>query len=263
MSYTNIYRNVDFLSSQESPKHLKKPKSLSVQSGIYVQEDSIHERMTGSKKTKAGKHWWRRQPIGGKYRRRQKLLLAGLVFSLILILYLILLCYGLIKYSALVSVIQNLKNEQTKAETLGSFHIYNEAQNKCAEVLHLDSSPSALELTANPCLSTALSQFFRWLPGGRLLSVEIGLCLGARVKPKSRHAVILQPCESNRALRWVCTNETLLGPHNEKVYFNYGNNPHGLVMFYAGNGVWSRWKARDLEGGLMEGGVCGQICEYH
>ncbi|KAM4676709.1 uncharacterized protein O3C94_009112 [Discoglossus pictus] len=294
MSYTNIYRNVEHQVSEGSRELLKKQRGLSVHSdiylqaeegvyepvrgsekeepkeqcgsyrsirefsGAYLQEDSMHQSKRDREKSKYKQHRWSNQQTRGSY-QRSTVLIAALAIGLIVILYLILLSCGLAKYSAMVSEREALQKELKKAETLGSFLIYNEAHNKCAEVLQLNASSSVFDITASPCSPITLSQFFRWIPKARLLNVEAGLCLGALTKPASRLAVKLLPCHLKGALSWVCTNETLLGPHKQQVYFNYGNSVGQRVIFWGGIGIWSRWKAWDLEEGLQEGGVCPQI----
>ncbi|CAI9562346.1 unnamed protein product [Staurois parvus] len=102
-----------------------------------------------------------------------------------------------------------LKEEQKKLASLGSFLVYSEAHEKCAEV-RSSSSPYLYELTASECSPESYTQFFRWLPRGRLMSTKEGLCVGAE-KQRSYQPLRLYECDNERVLNWVCTNETLLG----------------------------------------------------
>lgn len=140
----------------------------------------------------------------------------------------------------------------------GSFLVYSESHNKCAEV-RSSSSPLIFELTASTCSPDFYSQFFRWLPGGRLMSTKEGLCVGAE-KLRSNQPLRLYECDNGRVLKWTCTNETLLSVEGESLYFNFGNNRERVVMLYWGNGLWSRWKAQSLEGKLQNGGACVHCC---
>ncbi|XP_075439587.1 uncharacterized protein LOC142483395 [Ascaphus truei] len=257
MSYSsNMYGNVDYQPPDWSPEPPLKQRSLSEHSDIYLQEESIYEPVTGSQRAERRLRWRRAPPIRGWHWRRNTLLTA-LAISLALILGL--LVVGLTKYSAMATEIEVLKEEQQRAVALGSFLIYNEAHNKCADVR--SSSSGRLEITAATCFPLSFTRLFRWLPGAQLLSVRAGLCLGVFSKPQPNLAIQFLPCGA-KALSWRCTNETLLGLHGNELYFNYGNNPGGLVILFAGNGPWSRWRALGSGGmsDLQEGGVCAQAC---
>ncbi|XP_063787739.1 macrophage mannose receptor 1-like [Pseudophryne corroboree] len=213
--------------------------------------------------------------IGCNQRHRVLAAVSGLV----LILILCILCYFISKYSAatmeLASLreeqrnvthldtaermeLASLRKEQRKLSFLGSFLIFNEEHKKCAEVR--PSSTPPFELTASGCSAVSYSQFFRWLPGGRLMSTKEGLCVGVEGKPQSQKPLRLFHCDDGKSLTWVCTNETLLGVKGENLYFNYGNNKYGIVMLYWGTGPWSRWRAQSTEGKLQDGGACAQSC---
>ncbi|XP_075440596.1 zona pellucida sperm-binding protein 3-like [Ascaphus truei] len=147
-------------------------------------------------------HWGLASPIKGRHWRRNTLLTA-LAISLALILGL--LVVGLTKYSAMATEIEALKEEQQRVVALGR-----------------------LEITAATCFPLSSTRLFRWLPGAQLLSVRAGLCLGVFNKPQPNLAIQFLPCGA-KALSWRCTNETLLGLHGNELYFNYGNNPGGLM----------------------------------
>ncbi|OCT90317.1 macrophage mannose receptor 1 isoform X3 [Xenopus laevis] len=264
-----MYGNVEYVCPERSPAPPLPQISYSEDSDIYLQEDSIYEPVRDKEKGDKKRNWLRSAKFrckeqdtktwtSGQYRR--KIRFAALSIGLVLIVSLILLAGAFAKYSAMVMEMEALKEEKQKALATGSFLIYNEAHNRCAEVRN-SSSSMVLELTASSCTPTSLSQLFRWLPGARILNVAVELCVGVRGKIQSNIVLRLVPCETPQAKSWVCTNETLFGLKGERLYFNYGNNLSGVVMLFDGNGVWSRWKAHGLDGTLQNEGVCAQMCE--
>lgn len=138
----------------------------------------------------------------------------------------------------------------------GSFLLYNEAHNKCAEVRSSSPSRDLFELTASVCSSGSQSQLFHWLPGGRLVSSGEGLCVGVEGRSQSQKPLRLYQCNTDKTLSWECYNKTLLGVKGDNIFFNFGNNPNYMVILYWGTGVWSRWRARNLDGMLLDGGPC-------
>ncbi|KAM8972451.1 uncharacterized protein RCH25_018136 [Pelodytes ibericus] len=250
-------------------------ESLMKESNIYLQEESVYEPVGEKEKAESKRkcrklprigdgteepgHPWRQSSAQtGKY-LRVKILLAVL-FIAVLILALCGLGVGLAKYSTKADEIKSLKKELNSANSLGSFLLYNEDRKRCAEVRSTNSPPH-LDLTASTCAPESVSQLFRWIPGGRLLSLKTRQCLGVKGTPQSLFPLIFLACDNGKALSWTCTNETLLGVKGQSLYFNYGNNPRGIVMLYAGTGPWSRWKARDTDGKLQKGGACAQTCD--
>eukprot|EP00079_Xenopus_tropicalis_P018082 XP_004918902.2 PREDICTED: uncharacterized protein LOC101730320 [Xenopus tropicalis] len=267
--FSTMYGNVEYVCPERSPAPPLPQISYSEDSDIYLQEDSIYEPVWDKERGDNKRNWLRSPKFGrkaqdkktwngGQYRR--KIRLAVLSAGLVLIVSLILLAGGFAKYSAMVIQMEALEEKKQKALAIGSFLIYNEAHNRCAEVRNSSSSMD-LELTTSSCNPTSLSQLFRWLPGARIFNVEVELCVGVRGRIQSKTVIRLVPCESPLAKSWVCTNETLLGLKGERLYFNYGNNFSGIVMLFDGNGIWSRWRAQDLDGTLQNGGVCAQMCE--
>ncbi|KAG8574383.1 hypothetical protein GDO81_009155 [Engystomops pustulosus] len=188
--------------------------------------------------------------------QKHRLCIAVLCCSLLMIVSFLILGYFMSKYYALETELEKVKEQQRRYITMGSFHLYNEAHNKCAEVRSSPTSSNVLELTASGCSSDSYSQLFLWLPGGRLMSSEEGLCVGVDGRLQSQKPLRLYECDTDKILSWECYNETLLGVRGENLFFNFGNNPKYLVMLYWGNGVWSRWRARSLDGKILDGGAC-------
>ncbi|XP_072255830.1 macrophage mannose receptor 1-like isoform X2 [Pyxicephalus adspersus] len=190
--------------------------------------------------------------------QKSKVRIALCFAGLMLILTLCVLGIILPKYSYMKTEVEFLKGEQKKLASLGSFLVYSESHAKCAEV-RSTSSLYQFELTASNCSPDSFSQFFRWLPRGRLMSTMVGLCVGAE-KIRTNQPMRLFECNNERVINWVCTNETLLGVKGESLYFNFGNNRERIIMLYWGTGVWSRWKAQSLEGQVQDGGACVHCC---
>ncbi|XP_075063042.1 uncharacterized protein LOC142151372 isoform X2 [Mixophyes fleayi] len=271
--YCNMYGNVDYV---VPARHGELPlkRSPSEHSNIYLQEESIYEPVRGSEKLDSENrwrlsstgssveettlHWSREPPQRSCHQRRQVLIAVSAVFILVLILILSVFGYFMSKYSATKMEIASLREEQKNWTILGSFFIFNEEHKKCVEVC--SSSSSYLELTASDCSPDSYAQFFRWLPGGRLMSTNEGKCVGVEGKPLSMKPLLLFQCDTEGALSWVCTNETLLGVKGESLYFNYGNSQRKRATLYGGTGTWSRWRAKSLEGKLQDGGACAQSC---
>ncbi|KAM9313301.1 uncharacterized protein PAF06_011293 [Gastrophryne carolinensis] len=266
-----MYGNVDYVPPVPIERNTLR-RSPSEQSNIYLQEESIYEPIRSTGKTDPERLWrlssttssedirhhWSHAPPKQGFLQRHKFLIAVCFCSLMGILTLVLLGVLLPKNSSLKMEIYSLKEEQNKLAAFGSFLIYNEDQKKCVEVR---SSPSSqwLELTASACSADSYSQFFRWLPRGRLMSTKEGLCVGVATQ-RTNLLLRLYQCDSDKVIHWVCTNHTLLGVEGEQLYFNFGNNREKVVMLYRGTGVWSRWRARSLEGKLQDGGACVQCC---
>ncbi|KAM4037884.1 uncharacterized protein ACNLHF_016312 isoform 2-T2 [Anomaloglossus baeobatrachus] len=162
------------------------------------------------------------------------------------------------KYYAMETELEKVKEQNKRHLTMGSFLLYNEAHNKCAEVHSPSAGRDPLELTASVCSSVSDSQLFHWLPGGRLMSLGEGLCVVVEGKPQSQMPLRLSQCNADNTLSWECYNNTLLGVKGENLFFNYGNNPKNIIMLFSGYGIWSRWRARNLDGNVLDGGACAQ-----
>ncbi|XP_073478508.1 uncharacterized protein [Aquarana catesbeiana] len=266
-----MYGNVDIVSPTRFDEN-ELQRCPSENSNIYLQEESLYEPIrstdktdpghlwrlssTGSSVEETGLHWGHSPPRQGCY-QRSKFLFVLCSGCLLVILTLCVLGIILPKYSSMKTEIEFLKEEQKKLASLGSFHVYSESHDKCAEV-RSSSSPHLFELTASECFLDSYSQFFRWLPRGRLMSTKEGLCVGVE-KQRTNQPLRLYECDNERVLNWVCTNETLLGVKGENLFFNFGNNRERIIMLYWGTGIWSRWKARSPEGKLQNG-TCVQCC---
>ncbi|XP_053318168.1 uncharacterized protein LOC128490341 [Spea bombifrons] len=252
-----MYGNIDYPPPEGSPKLPMKKRKPSEESNIYLQDDSIYEPVGNSREQP--KLPWKEVVKKGRCSRKKVLFVILSIGVVLLILILCAMGLGVAKYFRMAAEMVCLKKEQQAAASMGSFLIYNEAHGKCAEV---HSFPQFhLGITANICSPLSRSQLFHWFPGSRLFNLREGLCLGVSGTPQARMAVRLFPCDSAQALSWVCTNSTLLGVKGHQLYFNYGNNPQGILMLYGGTGTWSRWKSRGIDGALQEGGACIQTCE--
>ncbi|CAJ0922281.1 unnamed protein product [Ranitomeya imitator] len=188
--------------------------------------------------------------------QKSRLLVAASSCGLLLLLSIFILGYFMTKYYAMETELEKVKEQHRRHLMMGSFLLYNEAHNKCAEVRSPSTRRETFELTASVCSSLSNSQLFHWLPGGRLMSSEEGLCVGVEGKPQSQKPLRLYQCDFNKTLSWDCYNDTLLGVKRENLFFNFGNNQKHVVMLYWGSGVWSRWRARDLDGTILDGGAC-------
>ncbi|XP_056426772.1 uncharacterized protein LOC130367872 isoform X2 [Hyla sarda] len=242
-----MYGNVDYVPSPPEEASLK--RSPSEHSSIYLQEESIYEPVRSSEKPDS-ENLWRLSSLGSsaedttlRWNQGPPLRNNAWIPS-----------YQR-HYYAMETELKTVK-EQHRYITMGSFLLYNEDHKKCAEVRSSSSSRSVFELTASVCSSVSYSQRFQWLPGGRLMSSGEGLCVGVEGRPQSLQPLKLYPCDTDKTLSWQCSNETLLGVKGEKVFFNYGNNSKYLVILYWGTGVWSRWRARTLDGKILDGGAC-------
>lgn len=219
----------------------------------------------GSSVEDATLHWNQGPPQGSNawihsYQRhcchkRHRLLIALFSCCLLLILSIFISGYFMSKYYAMETELKTVK-EQQRRYIMGSFLLYNEAHNKCAEVRPSSPSRDLFELTASVCSSGSQSQLFHWLPGGRLVSSGEGLCVGVEGRPQSQKPLRLYQCDTDKTLSWECYNKTLLGVKGDNIFFNFGNNPQYMVILYWGTGVWSRWRARNLDGMLLDGGPC-------
>ncbi|XP_044138935.1 uncharacterized protein LOC122929438 [Bufo gargarizans] len=276
-----MYGNVDYVPPVQHGEGFLK-RSPSEHSNLYLQEESIYEPVRGSEKPDSENFWrlssagssvedttlqWnqdlpqRRKTWISSFQRhcchqKHKLLISFFSCGLLLILSILILGYFMSKYYAMETELEMVKEQQRRYITKGSFLLYNEAHNKCAEVRSSSSSRNLFELTASVCSSLSYSQFFHWLPGGRLMSSEEGLCVGVEGKLQSQKPLRLYQCDTDNTLSWECNNDTTLGVKGENLFFNFGNNAKYLVMLYWGNGVWSRWRARNLDGKLLDGGAC-------
>ncbi|KAM3927375.1 uncharacterized protein RB166_010099 [Leptodactylus fuscus] len=274
-----MYGNVDYV----TPVHhgeVSLKRSPSEHSNLYLEEESIYEPVRGSEKSE---NLWRLSSIESSvedntlqwshgppqrskawipsYHRNcchQKHRHLAAVFScgLLLIMSIFILGFFMSKYYAMETELETVKEQQRRFITMGSFLLYNEAHNKCAEVRSSSPSSNTFELTASMCSSVSNSQLFHWLPGGRLMSSEEGLCVGVDGKLQSQKPLRLYQCDTDKILSWQCYNDTLLGVKGENLFFNYGNNQKYLVMLYWGTGIWSRWRARNLDGKVLDGGAC-------
>ncbi|XP_056426771.1 uncharacterized protein LOC130367872 isoform X1 [Hyla sarda] len=273
-----MYGNVDYVPSPPEEASLK--RSPSEHSSIYLQEESIYEPVRSSEKPDS-ENLWRLSSLGSSaedttlrwnqgpplrnnawipsYQRhcwqKHRLMIIIFSFGLLFFLTICILGFYMSQYYAMETELKTVK-EQHRYITMGSFLLYNEDHKKCAEVRSSSSSRSVFELTASVCSSVSYSQRFQWLPGGRLMSSGEGLCVGVEGRPQSLQPLKLYPCDTDKTLSWQCSNETLLGVKGEKVFFNYGNNSKYLVILYWGTGVWSRWRARTLDGKILDGGAC-------
>ncbi|XP_069618278.1 uncharacterized protein [Ranitomeya imitator] len=276
-----MYGNVDYVPpAQHGDVFLK--RSPSEHSDIYLQEESIYEPVPRSEKPDS-ENLWRLSSTGSSVEdttlqwnpvppkrskawipsyqshccyQKSRLLVAASSCGLLLLLSIFILGYFMTKYYAMETELEKVKEQHRRHLMMGSFLLYNEAHNKCAEVRSPSTRRETFELTASVCSSLSNSQLFHWLPGGRLMSSEEGLCVGVEGKPQSQKPLRLYQCDFNKTLSWDCYNDTLLGVKRENLFFNFGNNQKHVVMLYWGSGVWSRWRARDLDGTILDGGAC-------
>ncbi|KAM4035975.1 uncharacterized protein ACNLHF_015007 isoform 2-T2 [Anomaloglossus baeobatrachus] len=267
-----MYGNVDCVPpAQRGEVFLK--RSPSEHSDIYLQEESIYEPVRGSEKPDSENLWrlssigsseedttlrWSKGPPKRSFYQKSRLLIVVSSCGLLLLLSIFILGYFMNKYYAMETELEHVKEQNKRHITMGSFLLYNEAHNKCAEVRSSSTGKDLLELTTSICSSVSDSQLFHWLPGGRLMSLGEGLCVVVEGKPQSQKPLRLSQCNADKTLSWECYNDTLLGVKGENLFFNYGNNPKNMVMLYWGNGVWSRWRARNLDGNVLDGGACAQ-----
>ncbi|XP_073445062.1 uncharacterized protein [Dendrobates tinctorius] len=265
-----MYGNVDYVPpAQHGDVFLK--RSPSEHSDIYLQEESIYEPVPRREKPDSENLWrlsstgssvedttlqWNPDPPKRSCYQKSRLLVAASTCGLLLLLSIFILSYFMTKYYAMGTELEKVKEQHRRHITMGSFLLYNEAHNKCAEVRSLSDRREPFELTASVCSSFSNSQLFHWLPGGRLMSSEEGLCVGVEGKPQSQKPLRLYQCDVNKTLSWDCYNDTLLGVKRENLFFNFGNNQKHVVMLYWGSGIWSRWRARNLDGTVLDGGAC-------
>ncbi|KAM5171818.1 uncharacterized protein ACMZJ9_004591 [Mantella aurantiaca] len=267
-----MYGNVDYIPPAHCEENSLK-RIPSEHSDLYLQEESLYEPIRSTGKTNP-EHLWRLSSTGSSVEQtglhwdhgplkqgcygKSKVLIALCLGGLMLISTICVLGIILTKYSSLKTEIKFLTEEQKKLASRGSFLLYSESHDKCAEA-RLSSSRHLFEFTASSCSADSYSQLFRWLPRGRLMSTKEGLCVGAE-KQSSNQPLRLYECDNERVFHWACTNKTLLGVDGENLYFNFGNNREKIIMLYWGTGIWSRWKARSLEGQLQNGGACVDCC---
>ncbi|KAG1973401.1 secretory phospholipase A2 receptor [Pimephales promelas] len=123
----------------------------------------------------------------------------------------------------------------TSVTETSPFLIYNEDHNKCLTVV-------SANVEAASCDESSEAQYFRWISSSRIISLSLGLCLGAK-KIEDWAQIILLPCnESNPGQTWECKNETLFGLKGHPLHLNHRNEYDKNMVLFTGTGVWSRWQ---------------------
>jgi len=130
------------------------------------------------------------------------------------------------------------------------FLIYNEDHNKCVTVV-------SANVEAASCDESSEAQYFRWISSSRIISLSLGLCLGAK-KIEDWAQIILLPCnESNPEQTWECKNETLFGLKGHPLHLNHRNEDNKNMVLFTGTGVWSRWQIYGTNENLCSHGYQG------
>ncbi|CAM4659609.1 unnamed protein product [Lepidochelys olivacea] len=239
MACKATYSNVDLVEPGQEDPWGSEPRAKAAVSDVYTEEESPYEAVdpaVGARRRQMEQQDARAPEW--EWRRGQRWILAcTTVLGVSVLLNLLLLTLGVVRYMDMASALERMQveNQLLRDVASGSFLIYSESHQLCVDVTAGGS------LTAMPCTPGALSQHFQWLSQGQLLSVAHQQCV-AVPKRLSRVAVRLEPCKAHRELQhWECRANGLLALARENLYFNYGNNQNHVVMLYSGVGPWSRW----------------------
>ncbi|XP_065432711.1 uncharacterized protein LOC101943941 isoform X2 [Chrysemys picta bellii] len=239
MACKATYSNINIIEPGQEEPWGSEPREKAAVSDVYTEEENEYEavdpalgarrRQMEQQEARAPKWEWRR---GQRW-----ILACATVLGVSVLLNLLLLTLGVVRYMEMASALERMQVENQLLQNVasGSFLIYSESHQLCVDVTAGGS------LTAAPCAPGSPSQHFQWLSRGQLLNVAHQQCV-AVPKQLSWITVRLEPCEAHRELQhWECRADGLLALAKENLYFNYGNNQNHVVMLYTGDGPWSRW----------------------